>query len=266
LSRIAARFRLSPRGGGDITDSTPERRGKPSEDDTGSWKGQDDVAASFSEFARAAQQQQDPEETLAEIVRSAVALIPGCDEGSISVVVGRRAVMSHAPSSDLARIVDDLQESLGQGPCLDAAYEQETVRVADMASETRWPKFTRAALAAGAAGMLSLQLFVEGDNLGALNLFSRTPWAFDDESEHIGLMFAAHAAVAYAAAQQQADMSRVVASRQLIGQAQGILMERHKLTPDDAFALLVRVSQHRNTKLREVADSLVLSGQLQVPG
>lgn len=255
---------MEPRG--DNTDNTPDLRGQPSDADTGSRDGQDDLAASFSQFARAVQQHEDPEKTLAEIVRSAVALIPGCDEASISVVVGRRTVMSHAPSGELPRIVDALQESLGQGPCLAAAYEQETIRVADMASETRWPEFTPAALAAGAAGMLSFQLFVEGDNLGALNLFSRTPGAFDDESEHIGLMFAAHAAVAYAAAQKMAGMSRVVESRQLIGQAQGILMQRHKLTPDQAFALLARVSQHRNTKLREVAEGLVLSGRLDVPG
>jgi GAF domain-containing protein len=248
-----------------MSEATPVGRGQPSDVDTGSSDGQDDLAAAFSHFARVVQEHEDPEATLDEIVRCAVVLIPGCDEASISVVVGRRAVTSHAPSGELPRVVDVLQDSLGQGPCLDAAYEHETVRVADMATETRWPEFTQAALAAGAAGMLSLQLFVEGDNLGALNLFSRTPGAFNDESEHIGLMFAAHAAVAYASAQQQAGMVRVVASRQLIGQAQGILMERHKLTADQAFALLIRVSQHRNIKLREVAGSLVLSGRLEVP-
>lgn len=248
-----------------MTGDTDDAWGLPSAADTGSWDGQDDVAASFSRFARTVQQQADPEQTLVEIVRAAVALIPGCDEGSISVVLGRREVTSHAPSGDLARVVDGLQGSCGDGPCLDAAYHHETVRVADLSTETRWPLFTQAALKAGAAGMLSIQLFVEGDNLGALNLFSRTPGAFDDESEHIGLMFAAHAAVAYATAQKHAALDRVVASRQLIGQAQGILMERHKLTVDQAFALLVRVSQHRNSKLRHVAESLVVSGKLDGP-
>lgn len=241
------------------------RRGEPSTSDTGTWDGRDDLATSFSMFARRAQQKDEPEAVLAEIVLGAVALIPGCDEGSISVVLGRRTVTSHAPSGELAIIIDDLQESLGQGPCLDAAYEHETVRVADMASETRWPKFTKAALAAGAAGMLSFQMFVEGDDLGALNLFSRTAGAFDDESEHIGLLFASHAAVAWAAAEQKLSLRRVVASRQLIGQAQGILIERHKVTADEAFTLLVRVSQHRNVKLREVAAGLLFTGRLEVP-
>jgi len=149
---------------------------------------------------------------------------------------------------------------------MDAVYEQETVRVADMATEPRWPQFTQRALAAGAAGMLSMQLYVEGDNLGALNLFARKAGAFNDESEHVGLLFAAHAAVAYAGAQQQAKTTRAVATRQLIGQAQGILMERHKLTGDQAFALLVRASQRTNTALRHLAERLVHSGNLDLPG
>jgi len=131
-----------------------------------------------------------------------------------------------------------------------------------MASETRWPQFTAAALEAGAAGMMCFQLYVEQNNLGALNLFSRTAHAFDDEAEHVGLMFASHAAVAYASSRTTARMDRKIATGQLVGQAQGILMERHKLTTDQAFALLVRVSQHQNVKLRDVADKLVHSGQL----
>ena len=237
-------------------------RGQPSVSDTGGSDGDDERAVAFSRFARVVQEQQDPAETLDEVVRAAVALIPGCDDASISVILDRRHVTSRAASSDLPRVVDHCQESLNQGPCLDAAYEQETVRVSDMASETRWPRFTPAALEAGAAGMMCFQLYVEENNLGALNLFSRKPGAFDDESEHVGLMFAAHAAVAYAASRNEAGMDRKVATSLLIGQAQGILMERHKMTTDHAFALLVRVSQHRNVKLRDVADTLVRSGQL----
>ncbi len=200
-----------------------------------------------------------------EIVRAAVDLIPGCDEGSISVVVNRRTVTSQAASGELPGTVDALQEAVGQGPCLDAVYEQETVRVADMASETRWPEFAALACEAGAAGMLSIQLYVEGDNLGALNLFSRRPWAFDDESEHVGLLFASHAAIAHAAAQQQAKMVSTVATRQLIGRAEGILMERHKVTGDQAFAMLIRASQHSNLKLRDIADQLIHSEDLAAP-
>ncbi|MFC3688825.1 GAF and ANTAR domain-containing protein [Aquipuribacter hungaricus] len=239
-----------------------EHRGRPSVADTGGSDGRDELAAQFSSFARTVQQRQDPHETLVEIVRAAVQLVPGCDEGSISVVLGRRRVFSDAASGELPRVVDALQEGLGEGPCLDSAYQHTTVRVPDMAREQRWPRFSTAAAEAGALGMMSFQLYVDGDDLGALNLFSRRAGAFTDESEHVGLMFAAHAGVAYAAARQRASLRREVETRHVIGQAQGILMERHRVTSEQAFAMLVRVSQHRNEKLRGVAQRLADSGHI----
>jgi GAF domain-containing protein len=241
---------------------TSDKRGQPSDGAQGTFEDDDELAAALAGFARSVQQQRDPDSTLAEIVRAAVELIPGCDDGSLSIVIGRKSVSSQSASSGLANEVDRLQQSTGQGPCLDAAYDHETVSVPDMATETRWPLFTPLALEAGAAGMLSFQLYVEGDDLGALNLFSRTAGALNEESEHVGLMFAAHAAVAYATAQQKQRLVRSVETRQLIGRAEGILMERHRVTAEQAFEMLVRVSQHRNTKLRNIAERLVLSGRL----
>lgn len=240
-------------------------RGQPSSQDPGRVDGADELAELFSAFARSAQQEKDPRATLIEVVRAAIAVVPGCDEASISVVLGRRKVTSEAASGDLPRRVDALQQRFQQGPCIDAAYEHVTVRVADMASEKRWPRFSPAALAGGAAGMLSIQLYVEGDDLGALNLYSRSAGAFTDESEHVGLMFAAHAAVAYAAATHKARAARNLLTQQLIGQAQGILMERHKITSDDAFTLLVRASQDSNLKLRDLASRLAMTGELSNP-
>ena len=242
--------------------SAADGRGQPSTSATGTSDGRDELASELSEFARTVQQQQDPHETLVEIVRAAVQLVPGCDEASISVVLGRRHVTSEAASGELPTIVDELQEGLGEGPCLTSAYEHLTVRVPDMAGDDRWPRFTAAAVDAGALGMMALQLYVEGDDLGALNLFSRTAGTLDEESEHVALMFAAHAAIAYATAQRREAAARNVATRQLIGRAEGILMERHRVTAEQAFAMLVRVSQQRNVKLREVAERLVHTGHL----
>ncbi len=241
-----------------------EARGQPSVQDAGLLQGQDELAETLSTFARSAAHL-DPHATLVEVVRAAVELVPGCDGASISVVLARRRVMSQAASGDLPRAVDALQERLQEGPCLDAAYQHATVRVSDMATETRWPLFTAAALAEGAAGMLSLQLYVKGHDLGALNLISRRAGALTDESEHVGLMFAAHAAVAYSGARREDRMSRALLTQQVIGQAQGILMERYKLTDDGAFALLVRASQHRNVKLRDLARQLARSGEWAGP-
>lgn len=219
-----------------------------------------DLAEELSDFAREAERQDDPLDTLATIVQAAVELVPGADEGSVTVVVARSRVTSEAALGDLPRTLDALQERSGQGPCLDAVYAQQTVCVPDLASETRWPHFTVDAVAAGAAGLLAFQLYVEGDNLGALNLYSRQVGAFDEESGRVGALFAAHAAVAYSAARKHAGLERSIATRQVIGQAQGILIERHKITTDQAFAMLVQASQHHNVKLRDIAETLVETG------
>lgn len=111
--------------------------------------------------------------------------------------------------------------------------------------------------------MLSFQLYVDGDNLGALNLYAYEPDAFTDDSEHVGLLFAAHAAVAFAGAQKQDHLLRAMTTRGVIGQAMGILMERYQLTGDKAFQLLVRVSQHHNRKLTDIAEELIRTGELR---
>lgn len=239
-------------------------RGLPSPADTGTTSDDDQLARQLSDFARRAQSEEDPGLMLDEIVKAAVALIPGVDEASISVTTGRRDVSSQHPSGELPAKVDAVQTETGQGPCIDAAYEHETVRVPDMSSEDRWPRFAARASALGAASMLSIQLWVENDNLGALNLYSYTADSFTDESEHVGLLFASHAAIAFAGADRVHHLNIAVARRDLIGQAKGILMERFKITADQAFGILVRVSQERNRKLFEVAEDLAQTGQLTV--
>jgi hypothetical protein len=114
----------------------------------------------------------------------------------------------------------------------------------------------------GVRSVLSFQLYVHLDDLGALNLYSAQVDAFDDESENVGLLFAAHAAIAMAGSQKEHDLSLAVSARDVIGQAKGILMERHKITGDQAFRLLAQVSQRSNTKLGEVARYLVETGEL----
>ena len=238
-------------------------KGQPSTANTGTVD-PNQLAEDFGDLARALEEHDDPDVMLAEIIAAAVAMVPGADEGSVSVVTGRRHIGSQAPTGELPVQVDALQEETRQGPCLDSAYEQLTVRVADMATEDRWPEFAQRANEAGAASMLSLQLYVEGDNLGALNLYSRTPNAFDDESEQVGLLFATHAAIAYAGVRKEAQLAKAVDSRDLIGQAKGILMERYKISAERAFLLLTRFSQESNRKLHDIATELTRTGT--VPG
>ncbi|MDF9279284.1 GAF and ANTAR domain-containing protein [Arthrobacter sp. EH-1B-1] len=216
----------------------------------------------MSELARELQSAETEEAILSDLVQAAVEIIPGTDEASISVVLGRKNVDSHAPTGDLPAQVDALQMKVGQGPCLDAVFNERTVLVADMSKETRWPKFSRAAYQLGAHSMLSFQLYVEGDNLGALNLYGRQVGAFTEESEHVGLLVAAHAAVVFADYQKLDQYKQAMDTRDLIGQAKGILMERFKINDQQAFVILTKASSLTNTKLRDVAVHLAHTGEI----
>jgi len=194
----------------------------------------------------------------AAVVTAAVQAVPGAEDAAIILMLGRKTIQSHAATSPRVRRMDELQTELQDGPCLTAIWEQETVHIPDMATETRWPRFAAAAAQADVGSMLCFQqLFVHGDNLGALNLYAATAGAFTADSETIGLVFATHAAIALAAAQQEHHLSTALANRDIIGQAKGIVMERFHLDATHAFALIARLSQEENIKLHDVAAKIV---------
>ena len=143
---------------------------------------------------------------------------------------------------------------------MDAAWGQQVVRVDDLRAERRWPDFCQQAADLGVGSMLCFQLFVAADRMGALNPYSRTPNAFGEESQDIGLVFASHAAVALAGALHEQHLRTGLGNRDVIGQAKGILMERHELTAPQAFAGLARVSQEQNRRLVDIAADLASTG------
>jgi GAF domain-containing protein len=215
----------------------------------------------MSRVARKLQEEHgDVEATLRAITSSATTTVPNAEACGISYVTGRSKIEPRAWTSDLPRDVDSLQERLKQGPCLDAVWEQQVVRVDDVATDQRWPQFGQEAPELGVGSMMCFQLFVDGDQLGAMNMYSRTPGAFDDECQDIGQMLAAHAAVALAGAEHEENLRAGMSNRDVIGQAKGILMERHKLTAEQAFGVLSRVSQELNRKLVGVARELTDTG------
>jgi GAF domain-containing protein len=219
----------------------------------------------MSRVARKLQEEHgDVEATLRAITGSATRIVPKAEACGISYVTRRSKVEPRAWTSDLPKDVDSLQERLKQGPCLDAVWEQQVVRVDDVAADQRWPQFAQQAAELGVGSMMCFQLFVDGDQLGAMNMYSRAPGAFDDECEDIGQMLAAHAAVALAGAEHEENLRAGMSNRDVIGQAKGILMERHKLTADQAFGVLDRVSQELNRKLVDIARELTDTGA--VPG
>lgn len=242
--------------------SDDNTRGLPSEHDRGEQAGEDVLAIALGEMARELQNQT-PHELLMAIAEAAVSIIPGAEHSSISLVEGRRTVTPKAPTSELPTRVDEIQTAESQGPCLDAIYEQKTVRIPDMRTATRWPDFARRAAAeTPIRSMLAFQLFVEAETLGALNIFSSRPQAFSDESEHVELIVAAHAAVALAGSQEVSQLHSALVSRDMIGMAKGILMERYRIDEHKAFLLLVKVSNVSNIELHEQAERLVYTGYM----
>lgn len=220
------------------------------------------LADQLSVLARAMQGADGVPSTLEAIVQAAVSTVPGAQYASLSAVRGRRDVVTVASTGELARAVDQAQYDAGEGPCLDALYHRVSVRLPDLAMESRWPHFVARARQLAVGSLLAVQLYVAGDDLAALNMQSREAGAFTDESEHVARLFAAHAAVALAGAEQREHLTTALTSRDTTGQAKGILMERHKVTATQAFAMLVQVSSLTNRRLVDIADELVTTGSL----
>ena len=164
--------------------------------------------------------------------------------------------------------IDSAQYETGIGPCLDSFRNQEVLQIHDTVQDTRWTPFSRVALEHGIRSTLSLPLVANHKGLGALNFYSRRPHGFTDDDVAIGSRFAAQAAIVLANSQVYWDavhlsqnLTSAMASRAVIEQAKGILMQVQHCTADEAFQLLVRASQRENRKLREIAEEIVARAQ-----
>lgn len=213
----------------------------------------DPLAEAFAALARTLAVEGSVQATLDRLVDLAVTTISGCDHAAITVVSGK-TFETAASTDDIARQVDAIQYQSGEGPCLDAIRQHDVFSTEDLSQEQRWPNFARRAAAeTGAHSMLSYRLYIEESIMGALNLYSRRRRAFDDEDKAVGTIFAAHAAVALAAAYQKEHLQEALVSRDVIGQAKGILMAQQNVDADQAFDILRRASQRLNMKLRDLA-------------
>jgi GAF domain-containing protein len=200
--------------------------------------------------------------TLERAVQVATELIAGCDVAGISVVRDGQ-IDTPAASHEALRRMDELQFEMEEGPCRDALKQHEVVLVSDLAEDPRWPRWgPQMVEELGVRSSLSLRLFLEGDDLGALNLYGYEPDAFDQEDLLDGLVLAAHAAVALANTLEQDQLKRALDTRRVIGEATGMLRERFDLSTDQAFGVLKRVSSEQNIKQFRVAHYLVETGHL----
>jgi GAF domain-containing protein len=222
----------------------------------------DDVAgeglsAVLGTVARKLQAEPDVDSTLAAIVTAAVDHVPGAEYAGISLVERGRRIRTVVPTDDVVTTIDEVQYRTGQGPCLDAIADHQVFRTGDLTAEARWSAFTPEAAATGIRSMLAYRLFVSDTTLGSLNLYSTQRDAFGAATEKDGSVFAAHAAIALVGAQTEARLHLAIESRDVIGTAKGILMERHDLDAAQAFRMLVETSQTTQIKVNEVASWLV---------
>jgi GAF domain-containing protein len=210
------------------------------------------------------------ESLLQEVAGLSKMVMPGNPETSVLLLVKDQPT-TVVSTGQLAVDLDERQYERGHGPCLHAARTGELTEIADTRTDGRWQDYTRHAAERGNLSSLSIPLTINADEQvsGALNIYAREPDAFDADSRAAAIGFAPYAAIAvanmhaYESARNMADNLRLaLESRALIDQAKGILMERHKLSADQAFQVLAQASMHSNRKLRDIADHLVRTGDL----
>jgi transcriptional regulator with GAF, ATPase, and Fis domain len=193
------------------------------------------------------------------IVEYAATEIPGAQYAGVTLATSRNRVETPASTHPYPALLDEFQERHLEGPCLSAAWHEHTVRVDDLEIDHRWPGYRRDALAnTPVRSILSFRLFTSDLTMGALNVYADRTNAFDADSEEIGYVLATHAALAWDTVRREDQFRSALASRDVIGQAKGILMERFGVDAVQAFELLKRLSQDSNTRLVDVAQKLTV--------
>jgi hypothetical protein len=224
-----------------------------------------ELSAGFSETAQALFSAGNPADTLRAVVDLAVETIDGCDFASIFVLDS--ATLTVPMGTDpVAAEADLVQHQSGEGPGLDAIAQGGTVYAEDLAGDPRWVTFGPEAARAGVRSAFALRLSDDASRGAALILYARDPQAFGALDRAKGVILAAMGGLALSAAEAHEDEARdtvqaALAIREVIGQAEGILMEREHITADQAYDILLRASQHLNTRIRDVAQVLVDTGK-----
>jgi hypothetical protein len=195
---------------------------------------------------------------LHELIDSGTRHVSGAEYAGITLAERGKAVTSVVATHRYPVILDEIQNQYGEGPCVAAAWQHHVMHVEDLSVDERWPRYQQYALAhTPIRSILSFELFVDRDTTAALNFFAHRPHAFGDESIELGHIFATHVALAWSMMRRQDQFRSALASRDIIGQAKGVIMERFNLDAVEAFDLLARLSQQSNTKLFDIARALI---------
>jgi transcriptional regulator with GAF, ATPase, and Fis domain len=237
--------------------------------DPGSVQPTPSLIEAFSEIAQHVQASEDPEDSMERITRTAVDAIHGCDSASLSLLTPDGAT-TRAATDQLARDGDQIQYELGEGPCLDAAMQERWVYVPNVREDPRWPASSiRLADEVSVGSMISCRLTLDAapnHTLGGMNLYSTVEDGFTGEDQMLAILLASLGAVVVDASQQQAHLRTAMESRQVIGEAVGIIRaQSRQISSDEAFAMLAKASQRMNLKLRDLARRITEGDQAAEP-
>jgi GAF domain-containing protein len=200
----------------------------------------------------------DSDTVIAELAEHAAVEIPGAVYAGVTVTRNAKHIDTPAATHKWPILLDEIQQRHREGPCLTAAWEEKTVHVVNLATDERFPLYARDALAeTPIRSVMAFQLWIAGETMGALNVYAETANAFGPQTRDIGQVFAAHSSVAWNAARRVEQFKRALGSRDIIGQAKGMLMERYGVNAIQAFELLRKLSQDSNTPLIQIAADLV---------
>jgi len=195
-------------------------------------------------------------QSLVDIARDSV---PGIEHVGISIVHSDGRIQTLAATDDFVNQLDELQYRLDEGPCLDAIRHDSVVVVSRSELLSRWPRFMEEAAVLGLRSHMGLRLRTEEKTLGGFNLYSTRADQIDPDAQHVARLFSSHAALALGTFPLEDTITAGLTSRQRIGQAVGILMQRYELDEDRAFAYLARAAQASHMPLRDVAEEVVSS-------
>jgi ANTAR domain/GAF domain len=235
----------------------------PQESDEVEWRSP--LVEPFAELTRALLSADSVGGVLEEIVSATKRVIPGADLVSITLRDPNGRFYTPLETDPLASRIDELQYQTGEGPCVDAARPDGPAMSVcqNVAAEPRWPRFGPAAAALGIGAVLGTALVPDARpprQSGALNIFSRRVDGLDEADHTAALLLATHASLALAHTHavtmhelKIVNLHKALDSRDVIGQAKGILMARRGISADEAFDLLRRTSQDLNTRLVEIA-------------
>lgn len=203
---------------------------------------------------------------IAELAEHAAAEIPGAQYAGITVTRNRKHIDTTAATHSWPVLLDKIQQRHREGPCLTAAWEEKVIHVADLDTEDRFPLYRRDALAeTPIRSIMAFQLFIAGETMGALNVYAEYPNVFGEQARNLGLIFAAHSSVVWNSARRDEQFKQALASRDTIGQAKGMIMERYGVDAVRAFDLLRKLSQDSNVPLVQIAADLVKKAQPSQP-